>query len=84
MFSSVGVRSSSQLVNAVTVNISRGRSTQARQRIGTRSTQEYKRSAGEELSQFDLNKSKSVITNCKFRLSIYPINQALNPEPTNY
>jgi hypothetical protein len=32
---------------AVTVNNSRGRSTQGRQRIGARSTEEYKKSAGE-------------------------------------
>jgi hypothetical protein len=34
-----------------------GRGTQARQRIGTRSTEEYKRSAGEELTQCDYSKT---------------------------
>jgi hypothetical protein len=37
--------------NAVTVKISRGRSTQARQRIGIANIEEYKRSACEELTQ---------------------------------
>jgi hypothetical protein len=57
-----------EVVNAVTVNISRGRSTQARQRIGIRSTQENKRSAGEELTQYVYSKIETVITDCKFRL----------------
>jgi hypothetical protein len=46
-----------------------------RQRIWTRSTEEYKRSAGEELTQCDYSKIESVIINCKFRLMIYPINR---------
>jgi hypothetical protein len=62
--------SSRREVNAVTVlvqwrvNNSRGRSTQIRQRIGTRSTEENKRSAGEELAQCDYSKTDSVIINC--------------------
>jgi hypothetical protein len=44
------------------------RSTQARQRIGIRSTKEYKESAGDELTQCDYNKTESVISNCKFHL----------------
>jgi hypothetical protein len=55
-------------VNAVTVNISRGRSTQATQRIGIRSTKENKRSAGEELTHCDYIKIETIINNCKFRL----------------
>jgi hypothetical protein len=38
--------------------------------------EEYKRSAGEELTQCDYIKMESVISNCKFRLTIYPINRA--------
>jgi hypothetical protein len=52
------------------------RSMQARQQIGLRSTKEYKESAGEELTQCDYNEIESVIMNCKFRLTIYPINRA--------
>jgi hypothetical protein len=51
------------------------RSTQARHRIGIRSTKENKRSAGEELTQADYSKIESVVINCKFRLTIYPINR---------
>jgi hypothetical protein len=47
---------------------------QTRQQIGTRSTEEYERSAGEELTQCDYSETESVIINCKFRLTIYPIN----------
>jgi hypothetical protein len=49
-------------VNAVTVNISRGRSTQARQRIGTRSPEENKGSAGEDF-KCDYSKIETVIIN---------------------
>jgi hypothetical protein len=45
-----------------------------RQRIGTRSTEEYERSASEELTQCVYNKVETVIINCKFLLTIYPIN----------
>jgi hypothetical protein len=50
--------------NAVTVNISCCRSTQARQRIGIRSTQENKMSAGEELTQCVYSKIETVISMC--------------------
>jgi hypothetical protein len=54
------------VVNAVTVNISRDRSTQKwRQRIRTKSTEEYKRSASEHLTQCDYNKIESVVINCE-------------------
>jgi hypothetical protein len=57
-----------EVLNAVTVNISRGRITETGQRIGIRSTQENKRSAGEELMQCDYSEIATVIINCKFRL----------------
>jgi hypothetical protein len=52
------------------------RNTQERGRIGIRSIEEYKRSAGEELTQCDYSKIETVISNCKFRLTIYPVNGA--------
>jgi hypothetical protein len=51
------------------------RSTQRRQRIGTRSTEENKRSTYEELTQCDYSKIESVIIYLLFRLTIYPINR---------
>jgi hypothetical protein len=62
-------------VNAVTVNISRSRSTQAKEQTGIRSTQENKRSASEGLTQCVYSKIVSVIIICKFCLTIYPINR---------
>jgi hypothetical protein len=44
------------------------RSTQARQRIGIRSTLENKRFAGEELTQCVYSNIESTVSNCKFRL----------------
>jgi hypothetical protein len=38
--------------------------------------EEHKRSAGEELTQYDYSKIETVISNCKFRLTVYPINRA--------
>jgi hypothetical protein len=38
--------------------------------------EEYKVSAGEEVMQCDYNEILTVISNCKFRLTIYPINRA--------
>jgi hypothetical protein len=38
--------------------------------------EEYKVSAGEELMQCDYSAIATVISNCKFRLMIYPINRA--------
>jgi hypothetical protein len=64
-YEDISVRSSRREVNAVTVNNSHGRSTQTRQRIGTRSTEENKRSTCEELAQCAYNKIESVIINCK-------------------
>jgi hypothetical protein len=57
-------------VNAVMVNISHGRSMQAISRIGIRSIEEYKRTAGEELTQYVYSEIVTVISNCKFRLAI--------------
>jgi hypothetical protein len=53
-----------KVVNAVTANISRGRNTQ-RQRIGTKSTEENKRSASEQLTPCAYNKIQSVVINCE-------------------
>jgi hypothetical protein len=47
------------------VNNSRSRSTQTRQRIGTRSIEENKRSGSEELTQCDYSKIESVVINCE-------------------
>jgi hypothetical protein len=47
------------------VNNSRGRSAQARQRIGTRSTEDNKRSGSEQLTQCACSKIKSVRINCE-------------------
>jgi hypothetical protein len=44
---------------------------------GIIAAEEYKRSAGEELTQCDYSKIETVIGNCKFRLMIYPINRAI-------
>jgi hypothetical protein len=44
------------------------RSTKVTQRIGRRSTKEYKESACEELTQCVYSKIETVISNCKFRL----------------
>jgi hypothetical protein len=63
-------------VNAGTVNICRGRTTQARQRIGIRSIEKYKESAFEELTQCDYRDIESAISDCKFRLTVCPINRA--------
>jgi hypothetical protein len=51
-------------LNAVTVSNSRARSTQTRQQIGTRSTEESKESDCEELTQFAYSKIQSVVINC--------------------
>jgi hypothetical protein len=51
------------------------RNTQVRQRIEVRSIEEYKESAGEELTQCDYSKTESVIINCKLLLTIYPIHR---------
>jgi hypothetical protein len=56
-------------VNAVTVNISdAASSTKVTQRIGIRSSKEYKESACEELTKCVYNKIETVIINCNFRL----------------
>jgi hypothetical protein len=51
-------------VSSVTVNNSHGRSMETRQRIGTRSTEENKESACEELTQCAYSKIDSVVINC--------------------
>jgi hypothetical protein len=65
-FLASSVCSSSQIVPDKKWISDAARSTQARQRIGTWSTKEYKESACEELTQCDYSEIKSVIINYKF------------------
>jgi hypothetical protein len=44
--------------------------------VRTVTTEEYKRSTAEELTQCDYSKIEAVISNCKFRVTIYPTNRA--------
>jgi hypothetical protein len=44
--------------------------------LGLAAAEEYKSAACEELTQCDYSKMETVISNYKFRLTIYPVNRA--------